>query len=157
MFKRYVTAAVAVCIMLVAAAFAASDAQAYAFAAAKSGNGEHYEWCTAGSLDAAEDCANTKCEDQSDGDCRIVTRCENGRWSGIAEVKFKGDIRRHGSACGFTTQAKIKTKMVSECTRVKKSIKPTGTNCAATIVNPNANDTPNKYKWIWKNGSLVAQ
>lgn len=136
---------------------APTEAAAYAFAASKSSDGEYYEWCTAGTLDAAEACATRKCESQTEEDCRVVTRCSNGLWSGIAEVKFVGNIRRHGSACGFTTLNAVKTKMVSECKRVKKLIKPVGTHCAATIVDKNANDTPRKFKWIWRNGVLNAQ
>ncbi len=130
------------------------EAHAYAFAAAKGSNGAIYEWCTRSSLAAARNCAEDACEDSGGRNCRVVTTCSNGRWSGVAEVRFVGNIRRHGAGCGFSTLPKVKARMVDECKTVRKSIAPRATHCAATIIDPNQNDTPSKYKWIWKNGVL---
>lgn len=141
--------------VLVACVFIPADAHAYAFAAAKGSGGDVFEWCTRSSLSAARNCAENACEDQGGRNCRVVTTCSNGRWSGVAEVKFAGDIRRHGSGCGFTTLPKVKARMASECSAVRKSIKPKARSCLATIIDPGQNDVAGKYRWIWKNGVLT--
>lgn len=137
-----------------------TEAGAYAFAAARGSNGEVFEWCTKSSLSAAKSCAIDLCEDAGGNNCSVVKFCSDGKWSGVAEVRFTGDIRRHGSGCGFSRQTgenSIKSKMVSECKAVRKSIKPKADRCAATIINPDQSDTPNRYRWIWKDGGMIAQ
>lgn len=137
-----------------------SDASAYAFAAASGSGGNAYEWCTKSSLSAAKSCAIDMCEESGGSNCRVVKSCSDGKWSGVAEVTFTGDIRRHGSGCGFpreTGNNSIKNKMVSECKAVRNSIAPKAQRCAATIVKPDQSDTPNKYRWVWNGGVLTAR
>lgn len=137
-----------------------AGASAYSFAAASGSGGETYEWCTKSSLSAAKSCAIDMCEESGGSNCRVVKSCSDGKWSGVAEVTFKGDIRRHGSGCGFpreTGNNSIKAKMVSECKDVRKSIAPKAQRCAATIIKPDQGDVPNKYKWVWINGVLTAR
>lgn len=155
MFKSLLTAAAAIS---AAALIVPTEAQAYAFAAARSSSGNVFEWCTKGSLQAAKKCAEDACDNSGGSNCRIVTTCNDGKWSGVAEVTFAGDIRRHGSGCGFTTRAKVRSKIVTECKRVRNSIAPKAQRCDGTVISPTQVDTsPNDMKWKWSDGQLVAR